>query len=81
MCSFSDTPQIKRACRRRAKYPGDQARFEHEFKYVQEGWIVFYVALLKRHGATDVALNKTYTQSANENELVANQPKDKFQTK
>ena len=81
MCSFSDTPQIKRACRRRAKYPGDQARFEQKFKYVQEGWIVFYVALLKRHGATDVTLNKTYTQSADENELVANQPIGKFQTK
>ena len=80
MCSFSDTPQIKRACRRRAKYPGDEARFEHEFKHVQEGWIVFYVAPLKGHGATDVALNKTYTQSADENELVANQPISKFQT-
>ena len=81
MCGIgaaSGSDEIEDARANRTNQPGEEQELCDQLDQIQCGRVALDIALLQRHGATDVALDQADAEKGDKQKLIANEPEGKF---
>ena len=74
-----DSHEIDDTRANRTHQPAEENDFRDQIDQIERGRVVLDIALLQRHGATDVALDQADAEKGDKQKLVANEPEGKFE--